>query len=399
MPEQAVKETRAHPRLEQIINETNAYYCLECGKCSGSCPVSRHNPAYSPRVMVEKALLGLEDDLVYSRELFSCLTCYACSSRCPSDVDYPLFVQKMRALASNRGQHGACAHSGTLQALSRLMAKSGVEQRRLEWLSEGTRISAQSDVLFFVGCAPYFDPIFDDIDVQSLKPAKGSVRILNSLGIEPAVLADEKCCGHDLLWTGDVEGFTALAQQNAEAIKKAGVKKIVFSCAECYRTFKEDYPKVVELDCELQHISEVLAESLEKGELNLGEVNRKVTYHDPCRLGRHLGVYEAPREALKAIPGTELVEMERNRQDSLCCGTSAFTNCDSYSKQIRVERLLEAKSTGAEVLITSCPKCQIHFKCAMVSKGKVKGPDVQIPVMDLAEFVASALGEEHERQE
>jgi heterodisulfide reductase subunit D len=399
MPEQAVKETRAHPRLEQIINETNAYYCLECGKCSGSCPVSRHNPAYSPRVMVEKALLGLEDDLVYSRELFSCLTCYACSSRCPSDVDYPLFVQKMRALASNRGQHGACAHSGTLQALSRLMAKSGVEQRRLEWLSEGTRISAQSDVLFFVGCAPYFDPIFDDIDVQSLKPAKGSVRILNSLGIEPAVLADEKCCGHDLLWTGDVEGFTALAQQNAEAIKKAGVKKIVFSCAECYRTFKEDYPKVVELDCELQHISEVLAESLEKGELNLGEVNRKVTYHDPCRLGRHLGVYEAPREALKAIPGTELVEMERNREDSLCCGTSAFTNCDSYSKQIRVERLLEAKSTGAEVLITSCPKCQIHFKCAMVSKGKVKGPDVQIPVMDLAEFVASALGEEHERQE
>jgi heterodisulfide reductase subunit D len=399
MPEQAVKETRAHPRLEQIINETNAYYCLECGKCSGSCPVSRHNPAYSPRVMVEKALLGLEDDLVYSRELFSCLTCYACSSRCPSDVDYPLFVQKMRALASNRGQHGACAHSGTLQALSRLMAKSGVEQRRLEWLSEGTRISAQSDVLFFVGCAPYFDPIFDDIDVQSLKPAKGSVRILNSLGIEPAVLADEKCCGHDLLWTGDVEGFTALAQQNAEAIKKAGVKKIVFSCAECYRTFKEDYPKVVELDCELQHISEVLAESLEKGELNLGEVNRKVTYHDPCRLGRHLGVYEAPREALKAIPGTELVEMERNRQDSLCCGTSAFTNCDSYSKQIRVERLLEAKSTGAEVLITSCPKCQIHFKCAMVSKGKVKGPDVRIPVMDLAEFVASALGEEHERQE
>ncbi len=394
-----VKGAKAHPRLEQVINETKAYYCLECGKCSGTCPVSRHNPAYSPRVMVENALLGLEDDLVYARELFSCLTCYACSSKCPSDVDYPLFVQKTRALASTRGQHGACAHSGALQALSRLMANPSVEQRRLEWLSDGTRTSAESDTLFFVGCAPYFEPVFGDIDVEPLKPAKGSLKLLNAAGIEPNLLENEKCCGHDLLWTGDVKGFKRLAEQNADAIKKAGVKKIVFSCAECYRTFKEDYPKYVDMDCELQHISEVLAEKLDKGDLELKEVNQKVTYHDPCRLGRQLGVYEAPRDALKAIPGVELIEMDRNRDEAVCCGTSAFTNCDSYSKQIRVERLLEAKSTGADVLITSCPKCQIHFKCAMVSKGKVKGPDVQIPVMDMAEFVASALGVEDERQE
>jgi len=385
--------------LEQVVNETKAFYCLECGKCSGSCPVSRHNPAYSPRMLVENALMGLENDLVHARELFSCLTCYACSLNCPSDVDYPLFIQKTRALASTCGEHGACAHSGTLQALSRLMANPAIKQRRLEWLSDGHRVSAESDVLFFVGCAPYFEPVFEDIEVEALQPAKGSLRILNSLGIEPVVLEDEKCCGHDLLWTGDVEGFKALAEHNAAMIKKAGVKKIVFSCAECYRTFKEDYPKYVELDYELQHISELLSDRIDKDGLSLREVKKKATYHDPCRLGRHLGVYEAPREVLKAIPGVELVEMSRNREESLCCGTSAFTNCDVYSKQIRVERLLEAKSTGAEVLITSCPKCQIHFKCAMVSKGKEKGPDVEIPVMDLAEFVASALGVEDERQQ
>jgi heterodisulfide reductase subunit D len=385
--------------LEQVVNETKAFYCLECGKCSGSCPVSRHNPAYSPRVLVENALLGLENDLVHTRELFSCLTCYACSLNCPSDVDYPLFVQKARALASNSGQHGACAHSGTLQALSRLMANPAVNQQRLDWLSNGCRVSAEGDVLFFVGCAPYFQPIFEDIEVESLQPAKGSLKILNSLGIEPVVLGDERCCGHDLLWTGDVEGFKALAEHNAAIIKKAGVKKIVFSCPECYRTFKEDYPKYVELDCELQHISEVLSERIGEGGLSLKEVNKKATYHDPCRLGRHLGVYEPPRDVLKAIPGMELVEMDRNREESLCCGTSAFTNCDRYSKQIRVERLLEAKSTGAEVLVTSCPKCQIHFKCAMVSKGKEKGPDVEMAVMDWAEFVASALGVEDERQQ
>ena len=385
--------------LEQVVNETKAFYCLECGKCSGSCPVSRHNPAYSPRMLVENALMGLENDLVHARELFSCLTCYACSLKCPSDVDYPLFIQKTRALASTRGEHGACAHSGTLQALSRLMASPAIKQRRLEWLSNGYRIAAQSDALFFVGCAPYFEPFFEDIGVESLQPAKGSLRILNSLGIEPVILEDEKCCGHDLLWTGDVAGFKALAEHNADIIKKAGVKKIVFSCAECYRTFKEDYPKYVSIDCELQHISELLCERIDKDGLGLKEVKKKVTYHDPCRLGRHLGIYEPPRDVLKAIPGMELVEMNRNREDSLCCGTSAFTNCDLYSKQIRIERLLEAKSTGAEVLITSCPKCQIHFKCAMVSKGKEKGPDVEIAVMDLAEFVASALEVEDEQRQ
>jgi heterodisulfide reductase subunit D len=385
--------------LEQIVNETKAFYCLECGKCSGSCPVSRHNPAYSPRVMIENALLGLENDLVHTRELFSCLTCYACSLNCPSDVDYPLFIQKTRALASNHGEHGNCAHSGTLQALSRLMASPAIKQRRLEWLSNGYRVSAQSDVLFFVGCAPYFEPVFEDIEVQSLQPAKGSLKILNSLGIEPVILEDEKCCGHDLLWTGDVEGFKELAEHNASIIKKAGVKKIVFSCPECYRTFKEDYPKYVSIDCELQHISELLSDRIDKDGLSLSEVRKKVTYHDPCRLGRHLGIYEPPRNVIEAIPGAELVEMNRNREESLCCGTSAFTNCDSYSKQIRVERLLEAKSTGADVLITSCPKCQIHFKCAMVSKGKEKGPDVEIAVMDWAEFVASALGVEDEQQQ
>ena len=98
---------------------------------------------------------------------------------------------------------------------------------------------------------------------------------------------------------------------------------------------------------------------------------------------------------LEAIPGIELVEMEHNGGESLCCGTSAFVNCDFYSKQIRVDRLLEAKATGAEALITCCPKCQTHFRCAMVNKGEEKGPDVEIEVMDLVNLVANALGDEH----
>jgi len=377
--------------LEDIVRDTKTYDCLECGKCSSICPISRYNPAYSPRVIVENALLGFEDDLVHNRELFSCLTCGACELRCASDVDYPLFIQKMRALASNIGEEGECAHSGTLHSLIRLMSKPTVKQKRLEWLTDEYRTSAQSDVLFWVGCSPYFGPIFEYSGVQPLDITRAAMKILNHSGIEPALLPNERCCGHDMLWTGDVETFSRLAEQNAADIKESGVKKIVFTCPEGYRTFKEDYPKYVKIDCELQHITEAVAEAIKKDSLSFTEIQKKVTYQDPCRLGRHLGVFDEPREVLQAIPGIELVEMTHNREESICCGTSAFTNCDLYSKQIRVERLLEAKATGAECLITSCPKCQVHFKCAMVNKGELKGPDIEIEVMDIMNLVASAL--------
>ncbi len=382
--------------LEDIIKETKTFYCLECGKCSSLCPISRCNPAYSPRVMVEDGLLGFEDNLIHNRELFSCLTCYACSPKCPSDVDFPLFMQKVRALAANAGESGDCAHSGTIQCLMRLMANPAINQRRLEWLSDDYRTSDQSDVLFFVGCAPYFEHIFD-FEAKTLSIAKDSLKILNSLGIEPMLLPNEKCCGHDLLWTGDLDTFKRLAEHNAAMIREAGVRKIIFACPEGYRTFKKDYPNYVNLDCELQHISEFVAERIEQDGVNFREIKKRVTYHDSCRLGRHLGIYEPPRTILRAIPGIELVEMEHSREESVCCGTSAFTNCDLYSKQIRVERLLEAKATGAETLVTTCPKCQIHFQCAMISKGEEKGPNIEIEVANLVNLVASALeGNRHE---
>jgi len=380
--------------LEDIIKETKTYYCLECGKCTSICPVSRHNSNFSPRLMLERALMGFEDELIHDRELFSCLTCYACSHLCPSDVDYPVFTQKVRNLASSHGEHGDCAHSGTLFSLMRLISRSDIKQKRLDWL-DGCRTSQKSEVLYFVGCAPYFEPIFQDIEVSPVSIAKNSIKILNALGIEPMVLPNERCCGHDLLWTGDVETFKKLAQLNAQMIKETGAKKIVFSCPEGYRTFKIDYPQYVELDCEPMHITELLAQNLPTLSLRAKRSNpevKKVTYQDPCRLGRHLGIYEPPREIIRAIPGMKLVEMEHSADESICCGTSAWTNCSSYSKQIRVERLLEARASGAGMLVTACPKCQIHFKCAMVDKGAEKGPDIEMEVMDIVTLVANALG-------
>jgi len=379
--------------LDDIIQKTKTYYCLECGKCTSICPIAKFDPAYSPRMMLENALLGFEDELVYNKKLFSCLTCYTCQLECPSDVDYPMFIREARVLAQQAGEHGDYAHSGTLQSLARMMVNPALKQNRLDWLNGKYRTSERSDTLYWVGCSPYCEPIFEYSGVRTLNIAEASLKVLNSLGIEPMLLPDERCCGHDMLWTGDVETFKKLAEHNTKLIKEAGVKKIIFSCPEGYRTFKIDYPDYgFNLDCEIMHISELLAQKLETDGISFKEVKKKVTYQDPCRLGRHLGVYDAPRKVLQAIPGIELVEMEHNKEESICCGTSCFTNCDSYSKEIRAERLLEAKATGAETLITSCPKCQTHFRCAMVNKGEEKGPDVEIEVMDLVNLVADAMG-------
>jgi heterodisulfide reductase subunit D len=377
--------------LEDIIQETKTYNCLECGKCTSICPVAKYDPGYSPRAMIENALLGFGDELVLNKELFSCLTCYTCQQECPSDVDFPVFVRKARSIAQDNGQHGICAHSGQLQSVQRLMTSPSVRQKRLDWLSKEYRISEDSDVLLWVGCAPYFAPIFEDLEFNALDVTKAALKILNSLGIEPKLLPNEKCCGHDSLWTGDVETFRKLAEYNAAQIKDAGVKKIIFSCPEGYRTFKLDYPNYVDLSCEVQHISEFVAQKIGENGVKFKEIKKKVTYQDPCRLGRHMGVYEAPRKVLESIPGIELVEMKHSGLESICCGTSAFTNCDSYSNMLRAERLSEAVETGAELLITTCPKCQTHFRCAMVDKGDEHRPTPKIQVMDLASLVASAI--------
>ena len=389
-------EQRSLPAtLKDIVQETKTYYCLECSKCTSICPVAKYDSSYSPRTFLENAMIGHKEASVEDKKLFSCLGCYACSLRCPAEVDYPTLMQKMRALAFDIGEQGDLAHGGFLHSTTRLMARSPYKQKRLEWLTDEYQVSDQSDTLFFVGCAPYFEPVFEYSGTRTLDIPKASLRVLNRLGIEPMILPDEKCCGHDALWTGDVKTFKKLAEHNTKLIKEAGVKRIICSCPEGYRTLKMDYPNYgFELDCEVQHISELIFEMIEKDGLRFKEIKKKVTYQDPCRLGRHLGVYDAPRKVLEAIPGIELVEMEHNREYSICCGTSAFTNCDAYSHNLRTDRLLEAKATGAEMLITACSKCQTHFNCAMNERGEMKGHDTTIEVMDLVNLVANALEDE-----
>jgi len=377
--------------IEEAISATNVRQCLDCGKCSSSCPVARINDEYSPRRVVDRFLLGMGEKMVSSREMWMCTGCYLCRERCPSDVRFAEFLAKVRSLADPETKDELCAHGGLPLSISRIMTTPGLNQKRMAWLPAEAKVAEKGDLLYFVGCLPYFDVIFEDIDPNTVSIAQNAVRLLNHLGENPVVMKNERCCGHDLLWTGDYESFRRLAEMNVEEIRASGAKKVVTTCAECYRTIAKDYPEAVgELGFEVVHFSQHLADLMEKNKLEFKKpLNKRIVYHDPCRLGRHMGVYDAPRRVLQSILGVELLEMENNREAARCCGVSSWLACSKYTKELQRERLVEAKETGADLLVTACPKCQIHWKCILSEKSEVRPTGIDIEFSDLATVAAN----------
>ncbi len=390
--------------LDWTVRNAGVFRCLECGKCTAVCPISRYDRQFSPRRTVGRALMRLDDTLLADDRLWACVTCMSCSQVCPAAVAYSDLTLSVRTEAHKLGRVAVCTHGEAIHAWMRLMMKPELKQNRLGWLNggeagaegDGLRVSDDSDTLYFVGCAPYFDVQFAAIGVEGNEVARSTVRALNALGIEPRVLADERCCGHDLLWEGDVDGFRALADLNAELIRASGAKRIVTSCPECARALEIDYAAHgIELDMEVMHLSELAAAEHAAAGGEAGEAvpaggngSGRATYHDACRLGRHRGVYDAPREVITQSE-LELIEMPRRRENALCCGTNGWSHCGVANKEIQADRLREAQATGADVLVTSCLKCQIHLKCAM--QDRQLGEEIAIEIKDLSTLLAETL--------
>ncbi|MDQ7778181.1 MAG: (Fe-S)-binding protein [Planctomycetota bacterium] len=240
--------------------------------------------------------------------------------------------------------------------------------------------------MYYVGCLPYFEPIFTETGAHPLAMARNTLKILNALGIKPSVYEGEVCCGHDLYWTGNIEGFKKLAALNLENIQKTGVKRIIFSCPECFYTYKILYPQFFKtVEVETVHMMQLLDEKIKKGELKLGRLEGKFTFQDPCRLGRLLAIYDEPRRVLKSVKGLDLQCMEEIRKESICCGSTHWVSCSSYTKQLQKYRLGQAVDTGASTLLTACPKCQIHLSCA------AKDLKTKMKIQDYTEIIVQAM--------
>ena len=239
------------------------------------------------------------------------------------------------------------------------------------------------EVLFYVGCYYSYDP-------RVKKVAVAAAEILKQAGVEFGILgAKEVCCGESIRKAGNEELFRNLAKENIKTFIDSGVKRILVASPHCYHTFKNEYPEFM-VHFEVVHLAEYLLELIRSGRLELkGEWAKRVTFHDPCYLGRHNGLYDPPREVMAALPGLDVAEMEDSREGSLCCGGGGGriwmdTPMGERFSDLRME---QAKAVGAEVLVTACPYCISNFEAS-----KLTMEDEELPVVqDLVELIHDGL--------
>ncbi len=376
---------------KEIVATHDVYACQDCGKCTSACPLALSGKPFSPRAMAGAIIAGHIDSPSVQKDVWACLTCGLCYNRCPSAVNFPAFIRDMRFLLRNNDSDAFNAHGGFFQSLMRTMTSKSLKVRHWEWLPPDIETDPESKTLFFGGCAPYFDLFFKNhLGVQTRNILVDGLRLLNFFDITPALLEEERCCGHDLLWTGDKENFLRLAELNVEAIHKLGIEEVVVACPEGYRTFSHDYPEQgMELNFKVTHIFDLMEREIDKGAVGFKELNRKLTFQDPCRLSRLEDRADLPRKLLARLHGTAFTEMQDRGAGAICCGNCAWTGCDAYSKALQVKRIGQARDTGSDLLVTACPKCQIHLGCAM--EDPFFGEELKMEMMDLTSLLAKTI--------
>ncbi len=355
--------------------------CYGCDLCDDACPVRMFNAGDKLNIIYNT--WNNEHDGV---PMYSCLTCGACTNACPQLVDYDTYVDIRRNLVVGGPQEADIPHS----ILSAVMIAEAEEEFDDDFISVED-YPIDSNVGYYGGCVDYFDQemIFSHKNHGAMnlgETTTAAFTLFEEANLDVSYLGRDflKCSGHDQKWQGMTEVFEKLRDYNQKKLKQTGIDTLVTSCAECFRTFSLDY----ELDMKVMHTTEYLIENGYEVDLAV-EDETKVTFHDPCRLGRHMNLYEPPRDLIKAVKGVELVEMEHNREEGGCCGVSAMQSCNEDSRIVRIARFEEVLATGADMMLTSCPKCVAHFECL-----KFEGdPRYDFEILDVVSFLARQVDE------
>ncbi|MFQ6101078.1 MAG: (Fe-S)-binding protein [Anaerolineae bacterium] len=374
--------------------EEEALHCVRCGECLSVCPVYRETriETLSPRGKVALYRAAGEGNLeigeVYADKFYTCLMCEACRETCPSGVELDLILNQARSDLAHDG-----LTPGSLQRLSETIVAAGNisgedNEQRLGWTANlesrpaGLDHGGQAEVAYFVGCVSALFP-------ASYRIPQSLVEIFEKAGVNYALLdGDERCCGYPLFLNGEVERAVEMARHNVEAVRATGATRLVMSCPSCYHMWKHTYPELLDdggVDgLEILHETEMLAGLARAGRLHFKSWPVTVTYHDSCDLGRKSGIFEPPREVLRAIPELELVEMAEHHENSLCCGGGG--NLETYDRELAQalprRRLRQAQEAGAKYIVVSCQQCKRTLA------GAARRERIRIRVMDLAEVVA-----------
>jgi len=359
--------------------------CYQCGLCDTVCPWNRVR-TFSMRKIIREATFGLTE--IESEDIWRCTTCGKCPQRCPRGVKIIESGVSLRRIATEYGVFPTPVRPVRTVSASLIGEGNPLNEerkKRANW-TEGLSVKTFTEgmeILYFPGCYLSYDP-------RLKKAARATANILNLARVDFGILGSkENCCGESIRKTGDEELFKRLARENIKTFIDNGVKKILVSSPHCYHTFKNEYPEFM-VNFEVVHVSQYLFELINEGRLELNkEYGKKVTYHDPCYLGRHNGIYDEPREVLKKIPGLELIEMPDSLEDSLCCGGGGGRIWMETPKGERFSdlRLEQAIGVGAEVLVTSCPYCITNFEDSRLNREDSEAPEIK----DITEMIQESI--------
>jgi heterodisulfide reductase subunit D len=390
--------------LEDYYQEVLTY-CVKCGFCRNVFPPDTRDARFayqcpsgevfkfeayyaSGRNEVIRALL--EGEIEWSDRvrhiIYTCTTCGACDVWCQfSGRGHPLWaIEKLREYAVEIGQGPMPAHKRFAESIKMYHNPyNEPHEKRFAWMPADVALPTappvRAETVYFVGCTSSY---------RRMEIAQATVRVLSSLKVPFALMGGEEwCCGSPLFRTGQVRAGIETLMHNLEVFRKIGAKRVLVSCAGCYRTLKEAPVYGLDLPVEVMHVTELVAQMIGEGKVALKEkLGEKLTYHDPCHL-RHFRVFEPPREVLTYI-GVELVEMPRNRLNSFCCGygggvASAFPD---LAREVATLRLTEAEASGVKTITSICPFCKLNFSRTIEDRG------LDMKVYDVMELLARAMG-------
>jgi|TARA_Y100000310_G_scaffold131814_2_gene130946 Fe-S oxidoreductase len=381
-------------RVTDLSGGESMGWCYQCAECIGVCPVDNVG-SYGPRKLYRKLQTGL--DLFNHPDLWLCTTCNNCLRVCPKEVDMMQIMPAVREQAILDGNV-----PGELQEMLQNVAEYGnpmgeSARKRMRWLKKFdepvrdlSKEPGEVDVLWYVSDYFSYHPRGNDA-------AKAMVRVFNRLGVDFGILGrDERCDGDSQRLCGESGLFEELAEHNHALFEQNPHERLVVSDPHAYNAFRNEYPKLTGTEYNVQHYTQFLAEKVEQlTEMFTGEFARKVTFHDPCYLGRHNNEYEAPRTLIEAVPGIEFVEMFCCKQQGYCCGGGGGGMwldgmvADHTTERLSENRVREAVEVGAEVLVVCCPYEVSRFEDAVKSTGN----DGKLEVLDIIEIIASCLGD------
>ncbi len=368
-----------------LSRELELYECIQCGRCTGGCPVSIRS-TLNPRRLIYEALTGVQFVPLEIKEIWECSTCRTCVDRCPKKIRPVDLIIALRSQIVEGGRVTPSVRDAMESTYLHGNPWGRAREKRVEWMETPAlpllSEKSEADTLFFVCCTAAYDPRIQSIPRSLMDIFQAAAADIAILGVE------ESCCAAEMKELGEEGLFEMCRDSNSETFSKYRFRTLLTASPHCFHTFLHHYPNE---NFEVEHYTQSLARWIEEGKLKLSkELGKKITYHDPCFLGKRNGIFEEPRFILSHLPGSEFMDMERSRERSLCCeggGGRMWMESEASGERLAEIRIKDAIALGAEILATACPFCLLTLEDAV----KTSGNEGKIEVKDISELVRGAL--------